>query len=104
MENVRYTATVYKDIEDLIPTFLSNRRIEVDALLAAFKCRNFEELIYLGDRMRGCGIPYGFDNVSILGQYISEAAQNKNLRLLGDRIAEYANYLSCVQICFIDAP
>ena len=100
MPNVDYSVTLCRDIEDLIPTFLRNRRNELRALRLALKEDNFEYLLYLGNRMRGCGVPYGFDHVSTLGQFIAEAAQSKNSGMLDDTIREYATYLSCVQVSF----
>ncbi len=102
MASVDHSVTLCRDIEDLIPTFLSNRRKEVRALRFALDWRNFEKIAYLGNRMRGCGIPYGFDHVSTLGCYIAEAAETRNSELLADKIAEYATYLACVQISFAD--
>ena len=102
MPNIHNSVTLRRDIEDLIPTFLNNRRNEVEALRLALDWQNFEHLAYLGNRMMGCGTPYGFDQVSIIGQFIAEAAQSKNGDLVADKIEQYADYLSCVQISFAD--
>ena len=102
MPNLDNSVTLRRDIADLIPTFLNNRRNEVRDLRLALEWHNFDRLTYLGNRMRGCGVPYGFDHVSMLGDYIFEAALNKKIELLTKKIAEYASYLAEVQVCFAD--
>ena len=102
MPNVDNSVTLRRDIEDLIPTFLNNRRNEVKHLRRALERQNFDRLSYLGNRMRGCGTPYGFDHVSMLGDYIFEAALSRNIELLAKNITEYASYLADVQVSFAD--
>ena len=93
---------VARDVEDLIPTFLNNRRNELNTLREALERQNFEQLTYVGNRMIGCGIPYGFDRVSYLGQHISQGAQAKNTELLAYTIAEYETFLSNLHVSFHD--
>lgn len=102
MPNIQHSVRLCRDIEDLIPTFLNNRRIEVSDLRRALEWENFDHLSYLGNRMRGCGTPYGFDQVSMLGEDIFEAALSKNIELLAKKINEYESYLADVQVCFAD--
>lgn len=102
MPNADNSVTLHRDIEDLIPTFLNNRRNEVKDLRRALEWQNFDRLTYLGNRMRGCGVPYGFEQVSMLGDYIAEAALSKNVEILAKKITEYATYLADVQVCFAD--
>ena len=51
MSGDAYQVKVAKDLEDLIPTFLTNRRKELDALRAALAAADFEQLRQLGHRM-----------------------------------------------------
>ena len=92
--------TVTKDLADLIPVFLSNRRKEIDTLRAALAAADFEQLRQLGHRMKGVGVSYGFDYVSALGKYIEDGARSGDRASLEARIAEYADYLAKVQIAY----
>ncbi len=95
-----YTVTVAKDLEDLIPEFVENRRRELESLRAALAAGAFERLRQLGHRMRGVGNSFGFERVSSLGGQIEEGATRANRGELEARIAEYADYLSRVRIVY----
>lgn len=91
---------VARDLEDLIPVFLRNRRKEVDTLRVALAAQDFEQLRQLGHRMKGVGNSYGFNHVSTLGKYIEDGARSGDRASLEARIAEYADYLAKVQIAY----
>ena len=100
MSDAAYQVKVDKDLEDLIPTFLSNRRKELDTLRAALAAADFEQLRQLGHRMRGVGNSYGFERVSDIGQRIEDAARSGDKSALETQIAHYADYLSRLQIAY----
>jgi HPt (histidine-containing phosphotransfer) domain-containing protein len=91
---------VSKDIEDLIPVFLANRKKEVETLRAALAADDFEQLRQLGHRMRGVGNSYGFERVSILGKEIEDGARKSDKASLEAHIAAYGEYLSNVRVAY----
>lgn len=95
-----YKVKVDKDLEDLIPTFMSNRRKELDALRVALAAADFEQLRQLGHRMRGVGNSYGFDDVTDIGKRIEEGARSGDQAALEKHIAQYGDYLSRVEIAY----
>ena len=95
-----YKVKVAKDLEDLIPVFMTNRRKELENLRAALAAADFEQLRQLGHRMRGVGNSYGFERVSSLGKEIEEGARSADKSALENHIAEYGDYLSRVQIAY----
>ena len=100
MNDSDYKVIVARDLEDLIPVFLKNRTKEVDSLRVALAAADFEQLRRLGHRMKGVGNSYGFNHVSTLGKYIEDGARSGDRAALEARIAEYADYLSKVQIAY----
>ena len=100
MEEADYKVIVARDLEDLIPVFMSNRRKELDTLRVALASADFEQLRQLGHRMKGVGNSYGFNHVSTLGKYIEDGARSGDRASLEARIAEYADYLSKVEIAY----
>ena len=100
MNEANYRVKVARDLEDLIPVFMSNRRKELDTLRVALASADFEQLRQLGHRMKGVGNSYGFNHVSTLGKYIEDGARSGDRAGLEARIAEYADYLSKVQIAY----
>ena len=95
-----YRVTVAKDLEDLIPVFMTNRHKELDALRDALAAADFEKLRQLGHRMKGVGNSYGFAHVSTLGKYIEDGARSGDRAALQASISEYDDYLSKVQIAY----
>lgn len=100
MTNNDYKVKVAKDLQDLIPTFLNNRRKELEALRAALAAADFEQLRQLGHRMRGVGNSYGFERVSLIGRSIEDGARSGDKVALETCISGYADYLSKVQIAY----
>src|SRR2546421_11775329 len=90
--------TVARDLEDLIPVFMSNRKKELDTLRVALASADFEQLRQVGHRMKGVGNSYGFEHVSDLGKHIEEGARSGDRAALEARIAEYGEYLAKVQV------
>jgi HPt (histidine-containing phosphotransfer) domain-containing protein len=95
-----YKVKVAKDLEDLIPTYLGNRKKELVALRAALAASDFEQLRQLGHRMRGVGNSYGFERVSSLGKQIEEGARTQDKASLESHIAAYGDYLAKLQVAY----
>jgi len=94
------TVTVAKDLEDLIPVFMTNRSKEVGALRAALAANDFEQLKQLGHRMKGVGRSYGFILVSEIGKRVEDGAAQKDKAAIDASIGEYAAYLSKVKVVY----
>src|SRR6185436_7488288 len=91
---------VAKDLEDLIPTFMTNRAKELDTLRVALGAGDMEQLRQLGHRMKGVGNSYGFEHISVLGKQIEDGAKIKNFSGLEAIIVEYKDYLARVKIIY----
>ena len=92
--------TVAKDLEDLIPTFMKNRRKELETLRAALDAGDMEQMRQLGHRMKGVGNSYGFELVSVLGKQIEDGAKATDRVGLEARLLEYTDYLDRVTIVY----
>jgi HPt (histidine-containing phosphotransfer) domain-containing protein len=99
-KNTRRTVIVQKDLEDLIPVFMSNRRKEIDTLRLALASADFEQLRQLGHRMRGVGNSYGFDLISEIGKQVEDGAIAGDRTGIASCIAEYSDYIANVQISY----
>ena len=100
MNNDTYKVTVSKDLEDLIPVFMSNRHKEVHTLGAALSAADFEQLRQLGHRMKGVGNSYGFEQISLFGKRVEEAAAARDKGAVEACIAEYRDYLAKLQVAY----
>jgi HPt (histidine-containing phosphotransfer) domain-containing protein len=100
MSAAAYKVKVDKDLADLIPTYMNNRRKELDNLRAALAAADFEQLRLLGHRMRGVGNSYGFEDITDLGKHIEDGARAGDKAALEAHIARYGDYLSRVEIAY----
>jgi HPt (histidine-containing phosphotransfer) domain-containing protein len=100
MDDKSNLVTVPKDLEDLIPVFMSNRKKELDALRVALAAADFEQLRQLGHRMKGVGNSYGFAQVSDFGKHVEDGARSGDRALLESTIVRYTEFLSKVQITY----
>jgi len=94
----QHYALVERAILGLIPSFLDNRRREVESLRHALQTGDFELVRHLGHRMRGVGGSYGFEYVTLLGRRLEQCGREGDADLLGELVSEYADYLSNVRI------
>jgi HPt (histidine-containing phosphotransfer) domain-containing protein len=100
MAETNYTAVVAKDLEDLIPVFMSNRNKEIDLLRTALGSKDYEQLKQLGHRMKGVGNSYGFGPISDFGKVIEDSAKAADDGKIGGCIDAYVDYLSKVQVVY----
>jgi HPt (histidine-containing phosphotransfer) domain-containing protein len=100
MTDSAYTVVVEKNLEDLVPVFMNNRRKEIEALRAALDALDFEQLRQLGHRMKGVGNSYGFSKVSELGKSIEDGARSQDCAALDAMIVDYADYLERVKVVY----
>jgi HPt (histidine-containing phosphotransfer) domain-containing protein len=100
MNDSPYRVIVAKDLEDLIPVFMGNRRKELDTLRVALAAADFEQLRQLGHRMKGVGNSYGFARVSDLGKHVEDGARSGDRASLEAAIASYSEYLAKVQVTY----
>jgi len=100
MTQSAYTVTVAKDLADLIPSFMNNRRKELETLRAALAQSDFEELRRLGHRMKGAGSSYGFDLVSTIGKAIEDGAKASDAAAIASNLDTYEDYLAKVEIVY----
>jgi len=100
MGEQKITVTVAKDLEDLIPTFMTNRNKEVETLRTALSAGDMEQLRQLGHRMKGVGNSYGFELISVLGKQIEDGSKAKDIPALEGCINEYTKYLAHVTVVY----
>ena len=92
---------VDKDLAELIPNYLSNRKKEPAALRNALAQADFGQLRLIGHRMKGVGQSYGFARISAYGSQIEDAAKAELAKSMGPLIDEYERYLSRVSVTFV---
>lgn len=94
----KYSVHVDRDIIDLVPTFLENRRADLARFLELGERQRFDEIRRLGHSMKGTGGAYGFDFLTMLGERFESAARRHDIAQVTNLCVELEDYLSRVQV------
>ena len=93
-----FVAKVPKDLVDLVPTFLKNRKADATALEHALEAQDMARIRELAERIYALGVPYGFRQLTTLGREIQDAAKARDVGTLRTSIKAYSDYVARVQV------
>jgi PAS domain S-box-containing protein len=91
---------VDKDLQDLIPGYLQNRRADVENLRRAAEECDYGTIRILGHTLKGSGGGYGFDAITDIGKNLETAANNHDPVECGKMISELSNYLDRIRVTY----
>jgi HPt (histidine-containing phosphotransfer) domain-containing protein len=89
------------DLQDLIPSFLENRRNEIESVERALATGDFEFVRRLAHTLKGICRPYGFvplEEMSIRLEAAGEAEEAAEVRLI---IGEMRAYVENVEVEYV---
>jgi HPt (histidine-containing phosphotransfer) domain-containing protein len=91
---------VDREIADLIPGFLENRRKDTESVEEFLKLRNFDSIRLLGHSMKGAGGSYGFDAITDIGRTLEQAALAKDSEEIKRAVQALSAYLDRVEVVY----
>ena len=94
------TVTIDPDLEDIIPTFLANRRKDLHTIRTALTEKEFETIGVLGHRMKGDGGGYGFHAISEIGGAMEMAAGRRDQPAIERSLAQLEDFLARVTVVY----
>ena len=94
---------VDRDLEDLMPLFWSSREQDLQGLAKGIDESDFNALRSIGHDMKGTGSSFGFHSVSEIGDLIEVAALANDLPTIQAQFATFKDYMSRIEISFVDA-
>jgi HPt (histidine-containing phosphotransfer) domain-containing protein len=94
----RIRVEVDPDLEDLVPTFLENRRADVGAIRSALERGDYRTIHRLGHNIRGDSGALGFDGLSEVGRGLEHAALEQDEAGINAETNRLAYYLARVEI------
>ena len=92
---------VDRNVEDLVPLFLAQRKADQSAMVTAIACSDFVALRKVGHGMAGSGASYGFDALTELGERIVEAARAADLPALAQLKSQFDDYMTRLVVKFV---
>lgn len=100
MDDNAFTITIDKDLEDLIPGYIENRRKDIASIREALGKNDLETIRILGHSMKGSGGGYGFDAITDIGKRIEEAAKGGNAAGIKEALISLSSYLDNINIVY----
>src|SRR5689334_13529753 len=94
----RISVRIDREFEDIVPSFLANRRKDLHALRHALADEDFSTIQMLGHRMKGDGGGYGFDKISDIGGALELAAIHKNRAAAEQHITQLDDFLARLHV------
>ncbi|NJN69489.1 MAG: Hpt domain-containing protein [Nitrospira sp.] len=91
---------VGRDLEDIVPIFLGNRKNDLQTLRDALTRQDFGTVQNLGHRLKGDGGGYGFDRISEIGATLEQGAKQQDYSMIEQQILQLENFLRRVRVIY----
>lgn len=88
------------DLADLIPSFLQNRKNELQELEQARSRSDFEFVRRMAHTWKGICRPYGFVHLETLSKSLEQAGEKEDGEEIESILGEVSNYLANVHIVY----
>lgn len=95
------TIEVDNEVQSIVPEFLENRKKDCLLIGGLLENDSFSEIRTLGHRMKGSGGSYGFDDISVIGEVIENAALAGDKTTIGNAVAQLSRYLARVFVVYV---
>ncbi|MBF0138733.1 MAG: Hpt domain-containing protein [Magnetococcales bacterium] len=92
---------VDRDLEDIAPGYLENRRKDAEMISVALERSDFEALKMIGHRMKGSGAGYGFQRITDIGTQLEQAATLQNRQTARDSLDQLVDYLDAIEVVYV---
>ncbi|MEK9141153.1 MAG: Hpt domain-containing protein [Nitrospirota bacterium] len=94
------TVEISRDLEDIVPIFLENRKRDIQILRNALTTQDFRTVQTLGHRMKGDGGGFGFDRITEIGAAMERAAKLEDRSTIEQHIAQLEDFLKRVAVVY----
>lgn len=96
----RIFVRITRDLEDIVPIFLANRKKDLQTLRDALAAQDFMTIQTLGHRMKGDGGGYGFDRITHIGTVMELSAERQDRLAVEQHLAELEDFLKRVEVVY----
>ena len=92
---------VPEELQPLLPTFLHNRALDVQALETALADGDLAAIGRIGHNLKGVGGGYGFMQITEAGEQLEDLVRRQAIDQLGARIRALGEFLSRVEVVYV---
>lgn len=91
---------IERDLEELIPNYLANRRRDLVTIDEALLKGDLETVRVIGHGMKGSGGGYGFAMITEIGRRMEDAAKEGQVALIREEQARLSAFLEQVEVVY----
>jgi CheY-like chemotaxis protein len=91
-----------KNLADLVPGYLDNRRKDITCMTQALKRGDYEMIRIMARSLKGSVGAFGLDAIPDIGNALEQAAKQKNAEETARWIAELSVYLARLKIVYVE--
>jgi len=90
------------DLQDLIPSFLSDKKADLESLGEMLMANDYEQIQKMGHRLKGGFNMYGFKFLGDISSAIEETAKQKDYNGIKNKMALLNEYLGQIRIKYVN--
>lgn len=94
----RVTVEVDPDLIDLIPDFLTRKRVDLQTLKGALESGDLTTIASLGHKIKGEGGSFGFDTMSEIGAALEASAKKGDRASTRQLVTDLSEYLEKIEV------
>lgn len=94
------TIEISRDLEEIVPIFLDNRKKDIQILRDALSKQDFGTVQMLGHRMKGDGGGFGFDRITEIGAEMERAAKLEDRPTIELHVGQLEDFLTRVTVVY----
>lgn len=98
----KIVVTIDADLEEIIPTFLENRRKDLDTIRDALASDDLAAIESIAHKLAGNAGSYGLDDLGEIGAKMESACQTRNVDETKELFQDYCSYLENLEIKYED--
>ena len=99
-EGEKIIITVDKDLEEIMPMFLTNRNKDIGLLEEAMSSKDFKKIEVIAHKLAGNAGSYGIPDLGDIGSTMESAAGKNEEEAIEGLIQEYKRYLEKLVVEF----
>lgn len=98
----KIVVTIDADLQEIIPTFLENRRKDIEAIKSALETNDLASIETIAHKLAGNAGSYGLDDLGEIGAKMESACQSGDSGETKDLFNSYCTYLENLEINYED--
>ena len=100
MNKEEIIVVVSKDLKEIFPNFLKNRKQDLDQIKTFIQDNNFAGIQTISHKLAGNAGSYGLKDLGIIGASMEDACKKKDIIEIEKLFNHYQDYISKLKVVF----